>query len=109
MRGVLQGEIGTVRWGYHVAATVGPFTITRGTSGYRLAATVVEADVARLRQQPLVFVMPLTHGDRTVGWHWAIRGCELIGDRLVADLGGVEVRNGTMSICPTGDSPAVAV
>jgi hypothetical protein len=109
MRGMLSGETGSIRWGYHLAATVGPFTITRGTGGYRLAATIVEADAARLRQQPLVFVMPLTWAGRAVAWHWAIRGCELIDGRLLADLGGVEVRDGAVSIRPTGDGAAVAV
>jgi hypothetical protein len=109
MRGVLQGETGTVRWGYHVAATVGRFTIARGDAGYRLTASVVAADPALIRQRPLVFVMPLQHQGRAISWRWSIVGCELAGTQLLADLGSVEVSDGAVSICPTGDRAPVAV
>jgi hypothetical protein len=48
------GQGGAVFWGFRPAATLGPWSVSLGV----LMATVAEADVFRLTQSPLTWVIP---------------------------------------------------
>jgi hypothetical protein len=74
---------GTLRWGYHIAATLQTCTVST-TDGVRtLTGTVVSADAFRLAQQPLTFVV--THP--TKAWSWPIHSLQVAGSALTARCG----------------------
>lgn len=83
----LTGDVGSLRWGYHIAASLRAWTILRTESGtVQLTATFVTQDAIRLSQQPLVFVASHPKGT----WRWPILALQIMGGSLTASLGPKE-------------------
>lgn len=83
---LVRGPAGEVRWGYHTAATVGPWMITRDAGALQLTATVTETNAFRISQRPLVFAVPHSHGV----WRWPIVEVLIQDGALTARLGPME-------------------
>lgn len=73
------GATGQVRWGYHLVAEVGAWTLSKGL----FSATVQNVDTAKLSQAPLSFVVVRPNGSR---WEWPMRDVSLLGSILTARL-----------------------
>ena len=83
----ISGQDAAIRWGYHAAAVVRSWTVTREDGGsYVLAAAIVSSDAYRLSQRPLVFVAPHAKG----AWRWPIEALQMTGASLTATLGPKE-------------------
>jgi hypothetical protein len=92
----IRGQAGSIRWGYRVAAHLGPWTLTpdRGTPEMPaplrriLRAAVLESDPMTLRQADLRMVVPRPKGALT----WAVLELSLDADGrgLTALLGPYE-------------------
>jgi hypothetical protein len=81
------GAEAQLRWGYHQAAALREWTVSRDEHGQlRLSASVVRADTFRLSQRPLVFVVHRPHGS----WRWPIIELQNEGVSLTAMLGPKE-------------------
>lgn len=78
---------GTLRWGYHVAASLREVTITRTRRGATLTGGVETVDRFRTRQTPLFFVTPLQGG---AAWQWPVRRLEIDDRSVRAELGPQE-------------------
>lgn len=76
------GPSGLIRWGYHTAATVGPWTLSNGT----LTAPIVTCDDFKASQRPLTFVVPQPKSD----WVWSVQSLQIAGGSLTAVLGPSE-------------------
>jgi len=74
---------------YHLAATVGPWTMTleNAAGDLSVSAAVVSADTYRVSQQPLVFVVPRGQGS---AWRWPVKSLQVADGRLTASLGPQE-------------------
>lgn len=81
------GGAGALHWGYHPAASVRAWTVTRDADGWALSATLSTSDTFRLSQRPLVFEASHVHG----AWRWPIRELQITGATLTARLGPQEV------------------
>lgn len=79
---VLRGTSAEVRWAYHQAAVLGPWTLEAGA----LSAEIVSADSTRLSQQPLTFLVRRSNG---AIWKWPIVTLTVEGAMLLATLGEV--------------------
>jgi hypothetical protein len=66
----VQGAKAELRWGYYVAATLGPWTI----EDQALSATVRDVDAFRIAQRPLAFVVG--------GQQWPLETLEVTGDQV---------------------------
>ena len=82
----VQGVLAVIRHGYHVAGTVGAWTVTRGEHGWTLTASIVKTDTFRMSQRPLVFVA----GHALGVWRWPITSLQMTGASLTAVLGPME-------------------
>lgn len=82
----IRGVEAVLRHGYHVAGTLGPWTVTRGDSGWTLSASVIKADAFRVSQRPLAFMA--THATGT--WRWSVTTLQITGASLTAVLGPME-------------------
>jgi hypothetical protein len=69
--GKLTGVVGRLEWGWHPAASINGYTITRTkkTKAWALRATVVHVDAFNITQRPLVFIAPHQRG----AWRWVVR------------------------------------
>lgn len=84
---VIRGAEASIRWGYHAAATLSPWTITREDGGpYRLSGTLTTTNPYRLSQRPLVVVVPHQAG----AWRWPITELQMTGASIAATLGPKE-------------------
>lgn len=82
----ITGVEGVLRYGYHVAGTLGAWTITRSGGAWSLSASIVTTEPVRI-QRPLVFVVQHQHGV----WRWPIMGeLQITGASLTATLGPME-------------------
>jgi hypothetical protein len=79
----IRGPAGEVRWGYHIAASLGAWTVVDD----RLTATVVSADDFKVSQRPLTFIVHRPSG-RT--WSWNVGSLQMAGETLTAVLAPVE-------------------
>ena len=81
----ITGVRGTLRWGYHVAATVRDWTVTRTARSSTLQGSV-EDDVDRFRtaQTPLFFVAMIQGGS---AWQWPVKRLEIDARTVRAELG----------------------
>jgi hypothetical protein len=80
------GVQGSLRWGYHVAASIRDWTITRTARTSTLTGGVASVDRFRTTQRPLYFVALIQGG----AWQWPVVRLE-INDRTVrAELGPQE-------------------
>lgn len=83
----LSGVVASLRWGYHSAAALGAWTVTRTEHGWSLTAAVLSTDAFRLSRRPLAFVAPHEKGM----WTWPIVGePQITGAQLSAALGPME-------------------
>lgn len=80
---VVRGPAGVVEWGYHVAASLGPWTL----DGSTLTAPIQTSDAFALSQQPLAFVVPRPAG---YPWRWPILSLQVVDGALTATLGPQE-------------------
>lgn len=80
----IRGSAGEIRWGYHLAASVGPWSILAEGSGGTLTGTVVSHDTFRVSQQPLTFLVARTDGQAP--WRWSITGLQIMDGALSASL-----------------------
>ena len=83
----VHGPAGEVRWGYYPAAAVGAWTITAGSNGSVLTATVTRSDPYRLRQPALRFQITRQDGR---SWSWPIIELSIADGTLTAALGPQE-------------------
>jgi hypothetical protein len=75
-----------VKWSYHLAASLGTFSITRGAPPEKrlvLSARIVAMNTYRLAQAPLVFELDMPSGPPC---RWAIRSVRVDGGQLTAEL-----------------------
>ena len=80
----LSGAEAVIRLDYHVAASVGAWTITTGENGgLTLSGSIVHANHYRLSQRPLVFVM--TRPGAVC--RWPILELQIQGASISATLG----------------------
>ncbi len=84
MSTVFAGQAAEVRWGYHRAASLGPWSLTADAAGGDLSAEVRSADHARVSQQPLALVVLRQNGRPLV---WPIVSLHIAGDRLTGRVG----------------------
>jgi len=80
---IVHGQTGTIRWGYHLAASFRAWTVTQDGGAAVLEATVVDANAFRLSQQPLV--CQARHA--TGAWTWPIVSLQIVGASLTATFG----------------------
>ena len=80
------GVVGSLKWGYQIAASLTAWTITKNPDGWSLTATVVSSNTFWLAQQPLVFVAPHQDGS----WRWPTVALQITGALLSATLGPKE-------------------
>ncbi len=79
----LEGMSASIRWGYHLAGELGPFTVTRDADGaWSVSGTVLKSDAYRVSQCPLVFVAPHQDGS----WRWPITSLQIVDGTLTASL-----------------------
>lgn len=88
MIGTVRGVSAVVRHGYHAAAQVGDWTVSRleGGSGWSLVATVRSSDGFRMTQRPLTFEARHATG----AWRWPVHALRIEGASLTATLGPME-------------------
>lgn len=59
----LRGGDGAIVWGYHTAAALRSWTLSKGAGGtWALSAVIVRADRYKLQQSPLQFTAPRKGG-----------------------------------------------
>jgi hypothetical protein len=86
----VRGVIGSVRWGYHRAADVRSWVVTRDKHNrkvWHLTAQVVRADPFLGARSELVFVAPLKGGR---AWQWPVHELAIANGRARALLGDIE-------------------
>jgi hypothetical protein len=94
----VRGAIGSVRWGYHRAADVRSWVITRDKRDptvWHVTAQVVRADPFLGTRSELVFVAPLKGGR---AWQWPVRELAIAGGRLRGRLGAIDRTPGLQGI-----------
>lgn len=87
--GLIRGVVGQVKWGYHNAAAIDGYTVSRdkATKRFSLVGTVVLSDSFKLKQKPLRFVAPfVTKDGKPSAWEWLITEFELQGGVMRARL-----------------------
>ena len=85
----LRGVEGSIAWGYHTAAVVTAWTITKAGRGgaWALSAVVARADPFKLRQADLKFTAPRKGGY----FCWPVLSVTFVeASRLAATLGPPE-------------------
>jgi len=70
---VWKGPAAEIRWAYHTAARLGPWTITTDATGATFTAQVIAADAFKVSQQPLTFVVER----QKANWSWPIESLQL--------------------------------
>jgi hypothetical protein len=76
----LSGSEAVVRWGYHSAAVLGPWTLTADTTGGTVTAKVTTADGFKLAQPDLIFRVPRQTGS----WDYPIHSLLVADGTLTA-------------------------
>lgn len=76
-----------MRWGYHRAAQLGPWTFTADATGGDLTATVESADAFKLSQPALTFRVDRQNGP---AWIWPVLSLHYADGALSARLGSQE-------------------
>jgi hypothetical protein len=79
----ITGKAGVIRWGFHTAATVGPWTIQNDAAGADLTATLEGVESFPLSQRPLVFQAAIGTGT----WRWPVESLTVTDRTLTARLG----------------------
>jgi hypothetical protein len=80
----LRGVNGSIRWGYHLAATCAKWCVVRKDDGsFTLSASTSQANAYHLTQRPLVFTVSVVGGMLT----WPIRSLDVTGSTVTGTLG----------------------
>ena len=82
----ITGDSARVWWGYHVAITLGSWTVTHEDGTWRLVGTVISQDTYRASQHPLVFAANYANG----AWRRRVEWLQIEGQTLTARLGPKE-------------------
>ena len=82
----VSGVVAALRWGYHEAATLGPWTARKDGAGWRLEARVGSVHTFRVTRRPLVFEARHATG----AWRWPVIELQVQADALTAQLGPLE-------------------
>jgi hypothetical protein len=83
----IRGPEGVVTWGYHHAATLGPWTLTASDTGGEVTAAVTSSDDYKLSQPALKFCVPRQNG---TAWKWPVLSLWVADGTLHASLGPQE-------------------
>jgi hypothetical protein len=86
-RTVLRGLAAQVKWGYRVAASLGPWELAMESHGGTLTAAVVSSDACAVSQRPLIFEVSRPKGQR---WVWPIESLQIKDGRLTASVGPLQ-------------------
>ena len=86
-RAVIRGPEAQIRWGYHTAASLGPWTLTAEGATSTVTAKVVTHDACAVSQQPLTFVVTRPKGHR---WRWPVLEMLQNGDQITLSVGPPE-------------------
>jgi hypothetical protein len=87
-KAVIRGTEAFIRWGYHNAATLGPWTLTQEGATSTVTAKVTSHDVCAVSQQPLTFVVPRPKGHK---WVWPIVNLlQVSGDQFTLSVGPLQ-------------------
>jgi len=84
---MVRGQAGELRWGYHEAAILGPWTLSADGAGGDLTATVVRSQAFRVQQPALTFRVSR---QRAEPWKWPVLSLHIVGTTLYARLGPQE-------------------
>lgn len=82
----MKGVAASIGWGYHHAATLGPWNLSDAGGG-QLTAEIVSADAFRVSQQPLTFLVPRPNGQPR---RWPITSLQIADSTLTAVVGPQE-------------------
>jgi hypothetical protein len=77
---------GKVTWGYFEAARLQGLTLVRTSlipEAWRLRGAVLHVDALKIRQRPLMFVLPHQRGE----WRWPIQDVDIQAGQITAALG----------------------
>lgn len=77
-----RGRDGSIRWGYHLAASMPEWTMTQGPR-LELVGTVTQTNPVYLSQSSLTFVVNRPDGRV---WTWPIQTLEVRGSSVSAEL-----------------------
>lgn len=77
----VSGHEGTVRWEYLPAVSFGRWEFSGGKVG-TITAQVVRCDEFRVKQTPLVVVVPMGRSE----WKWSVRDLQINGSTMVASV-----------------------
>jgi hypothetical protein len=83
-RAVIRGQEAQVRWGYHLAASLGPWTLTAEGASSTVTAKVVTHDACAVSQRPLTFVVVRPKGQK---WVWPVEHVAVSGDTITLSVG----------------------
>jgi hypothetical protein len=86
-RAVFRGPEAQVKWGYHLAVSLGPWELMADDRGGTVTATVVTHDACAASQQPLTFVVPRPKGHK---WVWPIQSLQIADGKLTASVGPLQ-------------------
>lgn len=78
----IKGHQGEIRWVYLPAITFGPWSYSGEKGSGTLTAQVVSCDEYRMRQRPLVAVVPVGRSE----WSWSVTDLQFSGTTLIASL-----------------------
>jgi hypothetical protein len=84
---IIRGVQASVRWGYHPAAALGPWTLTASDTGGHIEAQIVSADDYRLSQPALKFCVTRQNG---IVATWPVLTLHVAGQTLYASVGPQE-------------------
>jgi hypothetical protein len=79
-----KGRDALLLWGYHQAAVLGAWALTRTAGGVSFTATVLSSDAFKAQQQPLTVRVRRQNG---VVWTWPVESLHMAGETLTATLG----------------------
>jgi len=83
--GMITGPSAELRYGYHCAARLGSWTLTKDDAGFLLTAPVLSSTLW-VSQRPLRLIT-------SNGWRWPVESLETLGASCVARLGPKEKRH----------------
>jgi len=89
----IRGAAAEVRWGFRLAATLGPWTVDGLPGAWTFSAVVLEHDDFRVSQRPLTVVTPN-------GWRWPVTTLQIAGTTLTASVSPQESCD-VLPVCST--------
>ena len=83
----LRGAEAVIKWGWHTAVSLGPWSVEVDPTQRTLTGKVVKADTFRVLQQPLKFYVSRPRG---TAWVWPVESLHVADGELTARLGPQE-------------------